>query len=441
VDRIDLYIASSAINKVDLYVDRNRLFSNQFNWVTYKTNHRGGLVYDYLSTRLSNPTQYYYRLYALDAERFPFREMTAVGDGVWDTTTGDEGLHTVTIRAQDVNGNVSVAHMQVDVQHQPILNRRMAVPYSGWHAELRDFHDFLEVVCQSTTPLKALPVVVITRQDPQKRLVQESKITLTLQGSNYFVGTYPLISDKNGELTLTLQAAPQSGEPFTQTWNFPVNYIVAARGGSVKIPHAAMTFPAGALYHDIFANIFPTTSYQETQGLPVIGKVYDFRPAGVPLEKKGSIRIQYPQDFKRPKTLGIYWWDTIKERWYFMDDQHDPKTYALTANIIYPSIYAILNDTIAPTISDVVPAHNSAVEGDALTLQARIKDIGKGVDEASIVMTLDGKRLDGEYDPDRYTYKYPLTRTLASGRHILTIQAADKAGHSAQQQTSTFTVQ
>jgi hypothetical protein len=441
VDRIDLYIASSAINKVDLYVDRNRLFSNQFNRVTYETNHRGGLVYDYLSTRLSNPTQYYYRLYVLDADRFPFREITAVDEGVWDTTTGEEGLHTVTIKTQDVNGNVSVARMQVDVQHQPMLNRRMTVPDSGWQAELRDFHDFLEIVCQSTTPLKAPPVVRITHQNSQKRPIQSSEITLASQGSNYFAGTYPLTSAQSGELTLTLQATAQSGKPLTQTWIFPVNPIVAARGGTVKIPHASMTFPAGALYYDIFANIFPTRAYQETRGLPVVGGVYDFRPAGVPLEKKGSIRIQYSHDVKKPQTLGIYWWDTIKERWYFMDDQHDPKTYALKADIIYPSIYAILDDTIAPTISDVVPAHNSVVAGDALTLKARIKDVGKGVDEASIVMTLDGKRLSGEYDPDRYTYKYPLTRTLASGKHTLTVQAADKAGHSAQQQTSTFTVQ
>jgi hypothetical protein len=70
-----------------------------------------------------------------------------------------------------------------------------------------------------------------------------------------------------------------------------------------------------------------------------------------------------------------------------------------------------------------------------------IKDTGKGIDEQSIVMTLDGKRVDGEYDPDRYKYKYPLTRSLTSGTHTVTIQASDKAGHPAKTTTSTFTVQ
>lgn len=441
VDRIDIYIASSAINKVDLYVDRNRLFSNQFNWVTYDTDHRGGLVYDYLLTRLSNPTQYYYRLYVLDAERFPYREIKAVNKGVWDTSAGGEGLHIVSVKAQGINGTVSTAEIQVEVAHQPPLNRVLSVPEAGWYAELRDFHDFLEVVGQFTMPLQAPPMVNIVRQDSEKEMIEEHNLTLTQQGSDYFAETYRLQPEQDGELTITIEAIPQTGDPLTQTWIFPVNSISASRGGTVKTDQAAMTFPAGALYEDIFANIFPTTVYQETQGLPVVGNVYDFRPAGVPLEKQGSIRLQYPENVKHAKTLGIYWWDNIKERWYFMDDQHDARTRSFKASIIYPSIYAILDDQIAPTISDLVPEQDSTISSQSLILQARIQDTGKGIDESSIVMTLDDTRVAGEYDPDRYLYKYLLTRTLASGRHTVTVQAADKAGHPAKTQTSTFIVQ
>ena len=66
-----------------------------------------------------------------------------------------------------------------------------------------------------------------------------------------------------------------------------------------------MSLPPGALYEDIFANIFPTAAYAETPGLPVMGAVYDFRPAGCPLEKKGHIRLQYPANIKDVKKLGI----------------------------------------------------------------------------------------------------------------------------------------
>lgn len=442
VDRIDLYIASSAVNKIDLYVDRNRLFSNQFNWVTYNTNARGGLVYDYLMTRLSNPTQYYYRLYVLNEPLFPFREMQAVHDGVWDTAATDAGPHMVSVKTVDANGNLSTLDMSVEVAHQPPQTRAMRVTEAGWSAELRDFHDFLEIAGQFTMALQAAPVARYVLHHAKNGTLDAGDIPLTQQGAGFWAAAYPLTPGRDGDLTVTLTAQPVAGEPLTQRWVFPVNTIFAANGGTVRTAQASMNIPAGGLYEPhVFANIFPTTAYQETSGLPVIGEVYDFRPAGAPLDKQGSISLRYPDEFNTPGTLGVYWWDTIKERWYFMDDQRDSTRHTLTAAIIYPSIYAVLDDRIAPTISDLSPEPGSTVDGRDLVLQARITDIGKGIDASSIVMTLDGKRVDGEYDPDRRLYKYPLTRTAASGRHTLAVQAADKAGHPAQPQTSDFTIQ
>jgi hypothetical protein len=169
--------------------------------------------------------------------------------------------------------------------------------------------------------------------------------------------------------------------------------------------------------------------------------VYDFRPAGCPLDKKGNIRIQYPEDVKNPQKLGIFWWDSIKKTWYFMDDQREPQTRSLTAEIIYPSIYAILQDNLNPVISDLIPADGSTgAVANLSELSAIISDVGKGIDEASIVMKLDGKTVDGEYDPDRDKYAYPLTKTLKAGTHTISVQAADKAGNLAKSRSSTFTV-
>ena len=75
-----------------------------------------------------------------------------------------------------------------------------------------------------------------------------------------------------------------------------------------------------------------------------------------------------------------------------------------------------------------------------IVASAVIKDVGKGVDEASIVMTLDGKRVDGEYDPDRDKYTAHLTKKLAPGKHTLKVQASDKAGNPAKSQTVTLMI-
>lgn len=452
VDRIDLYIAYSAVNKLDLSIDRERFFSNQFNWVTYNTDHRGGLVYDYNLTRLSNPTQYYYRLYNLSPSHFPFREVFALNNGIWDTTEADEGLHTITVEAYDANENRSVAQMQVYVEKQLAMELQYSPLKNGWKPIARDFHDFFEIVCQSAEPLRETPILQITREgkqagslrsqeDKQAGRLHSQEMELMSRGSNLFSGTYNLTPGQDGVFTVKLMAITQQGKQLEQAWQFPVNTIFAKRGGTVRNgDKASMTFPPGALYEDIFANIFPTTSYEETPGLPLISEVYDFRPAGCPLEKQGTIRIQYPATIKNPGKLGIFWWDTIKKRWYFMDDTLEPKARNLTAKIIYPSIYAILQDNVDPVISDLIPEPGSTVAAAHSTLSAIIKDVGKGIDEASIVMKLDEKRVDGEYDPDRNKFAYTLTGKLKSGTHTLTVQAADKAGNQAKPQISKFTV-
>ncbi len=450
VDRIDLYIAYSGVDKLDLYIDREKFFSNQFDLVTYKTNHRGGLVYDFNLTRLSNPTQYYYRLYNISPALFPYRQVFAKNKGVWDTTMSKEGLHTIMLEIRDVGGNLSVAQMQVYVEKEHVSEKTSHNPplkrgdKSNWRMEVRDFRDFLEVFCQSTVPLREAPVLQITRRNsaPVMLTMQRVKTHATSEDSESFTATYDLRPGKDGVLNLTVSATTRQGKLIKETRSFPVHTIFAKRGGSVSYgKKASMSFPPGALYEDIFANIFPTSYYKATKGLPLISEVYDFRPAGCPLEKKGSIRIQYPSTIKNPKKLGIFWWDNIKQRWYFMDDKIEAKTRNLTAKIIYPSIYAVLQDNVNPVISNLIPEPGSRVKSSLSTLSAKINDVGKGVDENSIIITLDGKRIDGEYDPDRSKVKFTLTKKLPSGKHTLTVQASDKAGNPAKLKTSTFNVQ
>jgi len=441
VDRIDLFIAYSGVDSIDFYVDKEKYFSNRFDQITYSTNHRGGLVYDYNFTRLSNPSQYYYRLYNLSPARFPYHQVFSKNNGVWDTAAAKEGLHTILLETRDAVGNLSVAQMQVYVEKTHIAKDEKhpyALPQGkDWYLELREFQGFLEVQCNVNIPLKAAPTLHVKPPNG-------ASVTLPLvpKGANAFAAVYDLTPGQNGTVELTVTALPQTGEAIREVRQFPVHTIFATRGGTVRYGHkASMTFPAGALYEDIFANIWPTSAYEKTQGLPLTGDVYDFRPAGAPLEKKGSIRIQYPTDVKDPGTLGIFWWDAIKKRWYFMDDKVDNATHSLTASIIYPSVYAVLQDTVRPVISELQPKTGSTVVSSSLSkISAVIKDVGKGVDESSIVIKLDGKRVDGEYDPDRRKVSYPLPKKLRAGTHTLTIHASDKAGNAAKPRTSTFTV-
>ncbi|GAK55995.1 peptidase family M23 [Candidatus Vecturithrix granuli] len=425
------------VDALTLTINGEKFFTNQFDQVTYNSNQRGGLVYDYNWTRLSNPSQYFYRFYNLSPAHYPYRKVFAKNQGIWDTSNIAPGLHQLTLEIADAMGNVSQAAMQVQVEAAPSSPATSAQAAQEWFFEIREFQGFLEVVCQTTHALKALPSLGVIKNNQSL-----ASVPLQASGIQTFSATYNLKPELAGMLELRVTAITQSGQQLEERRQVPVNPISASRGGTVSYGQKAlMTFPAGALYEDIFANIFPTTAYQATEGLPLVSEVYDFRPAGCPLEKKGSIRIQYPAEVKDVKKLGIYWWDAIKQRWYFMDDRVEAKTRNLSADIIYPSIYAILQDTLYPVISDLRPEHNATVSAKAMTeLSAIIHDVGKGVDENSIVMSLDGRPVAGEYDPDRDKFSFSLTKSLSAGKHTLTVQAKDKAGNPAKTRTAKFVV-
>ena len=431
VDEIDLYIAAGGVDQVDLAIDEARFFHNQFDQVTYDTNHRGGLVYDYNLTRLSNPTHYYYRLYNLSPAHFPYRKVFAENGGVWDTASVAEGRHTLLLEIRDATGNVSVGQMDVDVARDPTATFAQAAPRlpkgKAWFAELREFQGFVEVALISNAALQGEPTLEIR---PQKGAAVT--VPMTRKSAGAFSGVYHLPKSSQ-TLTIALNAVLQNGEAIAQAWEFPAQFIAAKQGGAARFgDKAVMSFPAGALYENIFANIWPTTDFEAQDGLPLKSEVYDFRPAGAPLEKKGLVSIRYAADVKNLQTLGVYWWDSLKRQWYYMDDKLDAKRGMVSAEIIYPSIYAVLQDNAKPVISEM--------SADAGNASAVIKDVGKGVDEASIVMTLDGKRVDGEYDPDRDKYTAQLTKKLAPGKHTLKVQASDKAGNPAKSQTVTLMI-
>jgi hypothetical protein len=312
---------------------------------------------------------------------------------------------------------------------------------SGWRAELRDFHDFLEVVCQTATPLPEPPSLHVALSQPQTEARQIEEYPLTTRGKQLFSATYPLPRDHNGEVTLKLTATPQKGTPLEQAWVVPIQNIVPKTGGTVSAGDAAsVTIPADALYEPIFARLAPITEYAITEGLPVLSDVYALYPAGEPFEKRAVVRLRYPDEVTDLRKIGIFTWDALKKCWVFLDDQEEPKTRKMTAEIYYAGVYALLADNLKPVIAELTPERGSTVVGTLKQLAAILRDEGKGIDENMIVMRLDGQAVAGEFDPDRSQYTYHLTEKLAPGKHILMVQAADLAGNQAQTRTATFIV-
>jgi hypothetical protein len=453
-----------SVQAIQLTVDGKPLYSVRFDTFTFKTNHRVGLIYDFNKTRYY-PAQYYYKLYN-PYGHMPYAKSFNRNGGIWDTDQESEGLHTVEIQAEDAAGHKTLATFKVNVIHageqistsqhekpgvrgQLPQNSRSPVgtiietdsfqpsrasgSLRGITVGLRDFGNFIEIVILPGMPLSTFPEVTVQQQGGKKVQVPVRQMGPSdSKRPDKFVGTYDLIPGLDGQAEIIVSGTDLSGEVYQTREFFLVQTIFAQKGGTAHWgENTFISFPPGALYEDTFLTIVPETDYQEEADLPLVSPVYEFRPRGIPLERKATVSIQYPIQIRDLKKLGVYRWDPLQRRWDYLDDRLNLSHRTVSAEVNFLATYALRVDNAVPVISDLRPAPGSKVKGSPPEVSAIIEDRGKGVDEDSIVMELDGVRVDAEYDPDRDKVAFVLERPLRPGKHILRIQASDLAGNKA----------
>jgi hypothetical protein len=107
-------------------------------------------------------------------------------------------------------------------------------------------------------------------------------------------------------------------------------------------------------------------------------------------------------------------------------------------------LVTLKSDQTVPLIASVQPVTGSFANNPKPTLSAQVTDAGgAGVDPASINLKLDGSAVAASVtvvNPNLVNVSFTPSANLASGTHILTVDARDKAGNAAVQATSTFIV-
>ncbi len=469
-----------SVQAMQLLINGKPLYGVRFDTFTFKTNHRVGLIYDFNKTRYY-PAQYYYKLYN-PYGYMPYAKSFNRNGGIWDTDQESEGLHTVEIQAEDAVGHRTLATFKVKVVHEvervsipprenPEVRKRVDKTQPGQRSPrnpvstameinssrpsrasgslqgitvgLRDFGNFIEIVILPGMPLSTFPEVTVQQQGGEKVSVPVRQIgSSDSKRPGRFVGTYDLVPGLDGQAEITVSGTDLSGKAYQVREFFLVQTIFAQKGGTARWGEDTfISFPPGALYEDTFITIVPETDYQEEADLPLVSSVYEFRPRGIPLERKATVGIRYPTQIQDLKKLGVYRWDPLQKRWDYLDDRLSPSHRTVSAEVNFLATYALRVDNAVPVISDLRPAPGSKVKGTPSEISAIIEDRGKGVDEDSILMELDGVRVDAEYDPDRDKVAFVPERPLRSGKHTLRIQASDLAGNKATPIQSEFWVE
>ena len=127
------------------------------------------------------------------------------------------------------------------------------------------------------------------------------------------------------------------------------------------------------------------------------------------------------------KSGAIFSYNTKKEKWRYIQDQEDD---SLIANINSGNIFAILNETKKPKISDIFPSNNSTYNIEDLNyISFNIRDEESGINQNSIKIYLNKILQYYEYIPYRNLIRTNIDKGQIMDENYLEISLKDNIGN------------
>jgi hypothetical protein len=188
---------------------------------------------------------------------------------------------------------------------------------------------------------------------------------------------------------------------------------------------AAVEFPAGSVYAPFPIQVLSEPS-PPRRWVRAVGQAYRFTRPDVPFREKIAVRLKWPPG-EDPSQLGIYLLDR-GEAWY-MGGKRAASGDALEVETAHLGTFALYRDDSAPWIGANGPADGAATTNRRPRIWVSCGDVGSGLFEGGIALSLDGVRTVPQWHPQRYLVIYDPATDLAIGRHVVEFSATDRAGN------------
>ncbi|HWO56805.1 MAG TPA: M23 family metallopeptidase [bacterium] len=197
--------------------------------------------------------------------------------------------------------------------------------------------------------------------------------------------------------------------------------LVASEDG-----RASVTLAAGDLYAAGFWTLRRGEPGPKSRALTPL---YTLAPRDIPLARDVRLQIDLPRTDIALEKLAIY---RAGGGWSFEGRQVDTLHRALVATIRSAGTFAILADRTAPVIANVTPTGKSSLKERRPTIRFEVSDnlSGIGSDE-DLRLTVDGRWVPVEFDPDLRAAKARPRWPLDPGTHSVEIVARDRCGNEA----------
>lgn len=138
-------------------------------------------------------------------------------------------------------------------------------------------------------------------------------------------------------------------------------------------------------------------------------------------------KFKIPRGEERPEQLGIFKYQPLGNNWRYMQTQNVPEAGYLGCRVLNGGTFALLRDVYPPQIHfrgrHVLHAANYK------KLVVRLRDRGKGIDDRTVEVFVNGQKVESEFDPDWGHLLIDVSAGVQKGKNELLVQAADFAGN------------
>jgi hypothetical protein len=170
-------------------------------------------------------------------------------------------------------------------------------------------------------------------------------------------------------------------------------------------------------------------------GLSVRSSVYTVFPPDLCLDIPVELSIEYGDD-DRAK-VGLYQIDPASGRFHSVGNRYDERTRSFRHSGHRMAGFFLLRDDAPPVARFKSPGLVSS----GGPLYIRVSDIGSGIDPASVFLTVDGRRVKWDYDPDYSRIEILAHNAIWSkGTHGIELRLKDLAGNEMKKLTAGYTV-
>ena len=171
--------------------------------------------------------------------------------------------------------------------------------------------------------------------------------------------------------------------------------------------------------------VVDTVSVKPSNGLVKVSRGYRVIWGDEPL--KGACDVELEPDCDAPEKAALYSLSGGDE-WKFLSGKHIGKKF--TGSLGGSGSIAVFADTQEPDVVPVSPRPGSAITSRRPLLRAGVKDDGSGIKGSdSIIMSIDGITIYGEYDFEADRVSYRLHNPLRRGTHTVKVTVTDRVGN------------